>query len=148
MDYIFNDLIQRKMAINSVTYVPAGTRLIIFPKVDLWLRTAQREKAHLKESLKKPEVLIDDSDPIGSLQRGRTTNASDAAGGGSQVVYSGKDDKIEPSSPLIDDSAYARQRRAKAPGAVPPPPSSTSSGASSSSSSTSSSPDPSTGQLF
>jgi len=150
MDYIFNDLIQRKMAINSVTYVPAGTRLIIFPKVDLWLRTAQREKAHLKESIKKPEVLIDDTDPIGSLQRGRTSNASDSVSGGSQVVYSGKDDRIEPSQPLIDDRAYTKQRRARAPGAVPPPPSSTSSGASSSasSSSTSSSADPSTGQLF
>ncbi len=151
MDFIFNDLVQRKMEINSVTYVPAGTRLIIYPKVDLWLRTADREQLYEKKKLEKPEKLIDDEDPMGSIHE-KSPNRSTASSSTSrsEVVYNGQDDRIEPSQPpLIDDGAYSRrtQRRAVAPGAVPPPPPSSSSSSSAGSSSSAAS-NPSAGQLF
>lgn len=150
MNEIFRDIMNDKTNIAAVTYVPAGTRLIIYPKVDLWLRTAEREKemGDKVNSLAKPESLIDDGRPLGSLHEGGTEGSSAATGGSSsRVVYSGDDGSVQPSSaPLIDDGAYEpKRRRAVAPGVTPPPPSAnaTSSGNSSRSSS-----DNSSGALF
>ena len=149
MDEIFRDIMNDKMNIAAVTYVPAGTRLIIYPKVDLWLRTAEREKEMEEKisSLGKPESLIDDGRPIGSLHEGGTESSSAATGGSSsRVVYSGNDGSIQPTSaPLIDDGAYEpKRRRAVAPGVTPPPPSTNATVPSSSNSSS----DSSSGALF
>ena len=43
MNRIFEDILERKAKIKSVTYVPAGTRIIIFPNEDLWLNSYQRD---------------------------------------------------------------------------------------------------------
>ena len=133
---IFQDLLAAKTNIKAVTYVPAGTRLIIYPKIDLWLRTAERERsdAYAKNAMGKPEQLIDDSDPMGSIHRGNKSggnNSSDSSTS-SKVVYSGDDADVQ-ATPLIDDGAYARKReqqRRQQMGAVPPPPSMTTTGGS------------------
>lgn len=44
MNVIFEDIMQRKANIRSVTYVPAGTRIIIFPNEDMWLNDEKRAK--------------------------------------------------------------------------------------------------------
>ena len=41
MDGIMQEIVQNKEQIQTVTYVPAGTRVIIYPGVDLWLRTTK-----------------------------------------------------------------------------------------------------------
>ena len=41
MDEILQEIIDRKKEIEPVTYVPAGTRIIIYPMTDLWLRTTK-----------------------------------------------------------------------------------------------------------
>ncbi len=41
---IINDIIKRKQAIKSVAYVPAGTRIIIYPNQDLWLNNEERSR--------------------------------------------------------------------------------------------------------
>ena len=49
MDDIFKEIIEKKADIQAVTYVPAGTRIIIFPKVDLWLNNPDRAKKNKSE---------------------------------------------------------------------------------------------------
>lgn len=44
MQQMFEDLIKKKENIRAVTYIPAGTRIIIFPNQDLWLNSEEREK--------------------------------------------------------------------------------------------------------
>ncbi|MBR5599121.1 MAG: hypothetical protein IKW39_03675 [Alphaproteobacteria bacterium] len=41
MDEILQEIIDSKKEIEPVTYVPAGTRVIIYPMTDLWLRTTK-----------------------------------------------------------------------------------------------------------
>ena len=133
MNQIFQDILQRKTDIEAVTYVPAGTRLIIYPKVDLWLRTRAREDSedYAKNIMKKPEVLIDDTDPMGSIHgKGTPQGASGTSSepsASSKVVYSGENTGVQP-TPLIDDGALNRKReqqRRQQMGMIPPPPSTT-----------------------
>ncbi len=151
MDEIFRDIMNDKMNIAAVTYIPAGTRLIIYPKVDLWLRTAEREKEQENSMnvLSKPESLIDDRDPVGTAQGhpvGSSNSSSSGGGSSSRVVYSGDDNSVQPTSaPLIDDGAYEpKRRRTVAPGVTPPPPSTNANVQTSSNSSS----DNSSGALF
>ncbi len=70
MNTIFEDILQRKANIRSVTYVPAGTRIIIFPNEDLWLNDAKRamekeEAAAASGKKTVPAPLIDDNKPRG-----------------------------------------------------------------------------------
>lgn len=44
MNTIFEEIIEAKASIRSVTYVPAGTRIIIFPNKDLWLNSQKLSK--------------------------------------------------------------------------------------------------------
>lgn len=44
MNMIFDDIIKRKSQIKSVAYIPIGTRIIIFPNEDLWLRSVEMDK--------------------------------------------------------------------------------------------------------
>jgi len=132
MQQVFQDLLTRMTNINTVTYVPAGTRLIIYPKVDLWLRTYERENSeeYAREALGKPQKLIDDTDPMGSTHRAsnRGRNVTTDGTGSSKVVYSGDDVDVEPAQPpLIDDAALSRKRQKQRSGMTPPPPSATSS---------------------
>ena len=56
MDEIFKEIINKKADIQAVTYVPAGTRIIIFPKVDLWLNNPDRAKKNKSETTGKDEL--------------------------------------------------------------------------------------------
>ncbi|MBR2274253.1 MAG: TrbI/VirB10 family protein [Alphaproteobacteria bacterium] len=44
MDQILNKIIESKEQIQAVTYIPAGTRVIVYPMRDLWLRTMDNIK--------------------------------------------------------------------------------------------------------
>ncbi len=44
MQSIFDEIITSKANIRAVTYIPAGTRIIIFANQDLWLRTEEDDK--------------------------------------------------------------------------------------------------------
>ena len=151
MDQIFQDLLAAKTNIQAVTYVPAGTRLIIYPKVDMWIRTAEREKeeSFATSISRKPQVLIDDSNPMASIHgsgpsAGEARSATRTNNGNTKVVYDGNDGNIQPSSaPLIDDSQYEQKRRTPSSVGMTPPPSTTATAPASNQSS-----DTSSGQLF
>ncbi len=142
MDQIFQQILQDKTDIEAVTYVPAGTRLIIYPKVDLWIRTLERSKEESLRSIEKPTVLIDDRNPDGKSGANQATSSGSTgtSSGTSGVVY--QDDsaaEVQRSMPLLDDnttSKRAKQTSTTIPpvtstGATPPPSSTASSGSNS-----------------
>ena len=157
MNRIFEQILADKTNIKPLTYVPAGTRIIVYPNIDLWLRTPERDEAEVAKNLSKRDVLIDDN----KLEQDRTdtqnrrkmgmTDADRAATAGS-VVYEAEgtdaeavaaprlmdDSKVKSNKPAATAGAPALMPTTPAGGSTPPPPPSFSSGSSSSSSSSSS----------
>lgn len=157
MNRIFEQILADKTNIKPLTYVPAGTRIIVYPNIDLWLRTPERDEAEVAKNLSKRDVLIDDN----KLEQDRTdtqnrrkmgmTDADRAATAGS-VVYEAEgtdaeavaaprlmdDSKVKSKKPAATAGAPALMPTTPAGGSTPPPPPSFSSGSSSSSSSSSS----------
>ena len=63
MDEIMEQVLESKSQIQAVTFVPAGTRIIIYPMTDLWLRTTkdiENNVGGLRDDRVK-DVLIDES---------------------------------------------------------------------------------------
>ncbi len=58
MNDILDEILESKQQIQPVTFVPAGTRIIIYPRTDLWLRTTKDvEKGVISSTeTEKPEV--------------------------------------------------------------------------------------------
>lgn len=157
MNRIFEQILADKTNIKPLTYVPAGTRIIVYPNIDLWLRTPERDEAEVAKNLSKRDVLIDDN----KLEQDRTdtqnrrkmgmTDADRAATAGS-VVYEAEgtdaeavaaprlmdDSKVKSKKPAATAGAPALMPTTPAGGSTPPPPPSFSNGSSSSSSSSSS----------
>ena len=100
MERIFSEIMDMKANIRSVTYIPAGTRIIIFPNEDLWLNSPERNEERVNSgggsSYQGRDVLLDDTN-------------SGGGDGGSQVTYSSPQENVRPvgggrpsSSPLVD----------------------------------------------
>ncbi len=84
MDEIFEEIIQMKANIRAVTYIPAGTRIIIFPNEDLWLNSETRsQEANLGDKA------TPDKKPL----------ADEPSNSGGQVVYEGNvQENVQPVS--------------------------------------------------
>ncbi len=143
MDQMFQDILRDKTNIESVTYVPAGTRLIIYPKVDLWIRTPERSEDEDLQDREKPTVFIDKRNPTGA--GGSSSSSGGSAGGSSTttgtspgtsgVVYLDENaEDIQATRPLIDNTSNNKKKTpastaippVTSTGATPPPPSTTS----------------------
>ena len=138
MNKVFDEILADKSNIKPMTYVPAGTRIIVYPNTDLWLRTYERDQDEAEaRNLEKPEVLIDQK-ALARKNKQEDTElrqrlASPPAGG--DVVY---ETDSEPVTPLMSSSSSKNKTTAPAaaPTAVapvytpPPPPSASASGSS------------------
>ncbi len=117
MKRVTNQMFEDAMSIKPLTYVPAGTRIIIYPMVDLWVRTAEDDAEGGSESLKKPTVFIDDAQK--SKER-----KDDQKRVNSQVVYSeNMSDNVEQQGggmKLINDNSSQNNTNKPAAGTVPP----------------------------
>ena len=133
MRAIFQKILSDKTDISAVAYVPAGTRLIIYPKVDLWIRTAEREQEQQaeKETGKGPFLDNEEDKPQGqkSGSSGNLPTASRGSDSGAMVQVMGTETE-EPQpvgGVLISEEAPKKRNRPSAPiyngGATPPPPS-------------------------
>lgn len=62
MKGIMQEIVQNKENIEQVTYIPAGTRIIVYPGVDLWLRTMKdvEKREEGKETVGGEDVLVTD----------------------------------------------------------------------------------------
>lgn len=121
MNQMFEQILQDKASIQAMSYVPAGTRIIIFPKVDLWLRDIENDKEDAYES-KNANVLINDEARLKGDNGGATVPSA-----GGQVTYEEGDNSDEQpkSAPLIAEEP--KKPATTRPLVVPPPPPSSSS---------------------
>ena len=87
MDEILQEIIESKKQIEPVTYVPAGTRVIIYPMTDLWLRTTKDidkgEKTNVPSNVSS-QLVVSDGNPS---SQGATVTTS---GQGQTVVLGNK----------------------------------------------------------
>ena len=147
MNEIFNMILTDKTNIRPLTYVPAGTRIIVYPKIDLWLRTLEID-AEASTNMKKKDVLIDDEeaqDRIATQAAERRIKQMDGGADVGQVVYESEKAEVQPV--LLDDNKQSSGRApASTIGAAPPPPPST--GGSPAPAASSSSSDSGVPQLF
>lgn len=113
MDEILNEIIASKKLIEPVTYVPAGTRIIIYPMADLWLRTTKdvKEGAQSTGGGIAKNVLID-GDPASA------ETVSNSNGQNPQAVNNN-----EQVPTLIDGepTQYSEQKQNTYTGGLPPP---------------------------
>lgn len=139
MDQIFQEILADKTKIEAVAYVPIGTRMIIYPKEDLWIRTVERSQKDREEKKQYEDVLISpDRETGGGGNNARSGGSASSGGSTSGVVYEDEDVDVEPSKPLIASTPKKKKGSVNAippvttTGATPPPPSTTSGSASSS----------------
>lgn len=138
MNQMFEQILQDKSNITAMSYVPAGTRIIIFPKVDLWLRNVDSDKEDDNQR-GNARVLINDEERLKGKAPGQQTNGVSGTGGsaGGQVSYEEDGGTEKPkSAPLIADRSK-KEKPSTRPVVVPPPPPSSSTGGSSSGNSSS-----------
>ena len=151
MNQVFEQILEDKTNIKPLTYVPAGTRIIVFPNVDLWLRTEERDAEATAANMKK-DVLIDDEKVQGERKLQENQRAVEMSGAaGSNVVYAPENSDVEAvSGPKLinDNSATAKTQQSAVSGTVPPPPTSTATTNNTKSSSSSSGNNNSVPQLF
>ena len=123
MKDIFQQILQDKTDISAVAYVPAGTRIIIYPKVDLWIRTPAREEEEEKEASEPTGQLATEDD----VKNKKADDAKSNGGGGTVHVMGAEDEEAQPSGGLIDEPTTKKKTSSRsAPvynGAPPPPPS-------------------------
>ncbi len=92
MNSIFEEILESKANIRSVTYIPAGTRIIIFPNQDMWLNSEKRSKV-------KNEQEFNDN-------TGLTSNKPEQFGAqASNVTYNGEyEEDIRPTGGGLTES--------------------------------------------
>ena len=133
MDQILQQIIDSKSQIEAVTYVPAGTRLIIYPMRDLWLRSTKDIEKGVETALHGTGVgglvtedVVGDGGSGGG--GGGTTTSVKSGGGGSQKIILGgtqaQANNENQATPLISSSETENKNTSasrKNVGALPPP---------------------------
>ncbi len=131
MNKVFDEILADKSNIKPMTYIPAGTRIIVFPMSDLWLRTVERDQ-DASINLEKPTIFLDDGEAAASREGHKRDNLRQraVAANDSDVVYSsGGDEDVEAvkAAPLIEGKKKPSNNNAAASNpnyiAPPPPPS-------------------------
>ncbi len=116
MNEILDEIIENKSKIEPVTFVPAGTRIIIYPMTDLWLRsTKEIEKGETSTvDERHKDVLIDDD--------GAATVETNNTNVGNQRIQNNQGAQNQTqNTPLIGDETPQNQQKTTTTGAIPPP---------------------------
>lgn len=127
MNNIFDEILRDKSNIKPMTYIPAGTRIIVFPNTDLWLRTWENDQ-DVTLQLEKPQILIDDAKMAaeGEKDKRERLKTITATTSGDVVYDASMDDDVESSKaamPLLSDSKSSKKSSSPTYVAPPPPPS-------------------------
>lgn len=120
MNSVFEQILQDKADIRPLVYVPAGTRIIVYPDIDLWLRTSDRDQDASTNRISTREILIDDTR---EKREDRDSDYGRQSASGN-VVYDSGTQSYQPvekqhAPVLIDDAAEMRRDAASR---TPPPP--------------------------
>ncbi len=125
MKNVFDQILADKLKIEPVAYVPAGTRILIYPKVDLWIRTAAREREEAKEEDNAPGPLIDGNE--GGKKDTNNGNKTGGSDGGSKIeVYNEDNVSANPSGNygLLDEEPQQKRKKPPVMPSYTPPPAS------------------------
>lgn len=91
MKDILKEIIDDKAKIRAVTYVPAGTRIIIYPNQDLWLNSRERSKEQKKNAANEKDY-----------HKGLLNEDDEGHPGGGEddvsVTYDGNYQNVQPAS--------------------------------------------------
>ncbi len=129
MNQVFDEILADKSNIRPMTYIPAGTRIIVFPNADLWLRTVERDQES-SVLLEKPKVFLDDGEETAkreTRQRESKQKVVSSAETGGDVVYDPDTGDVDSANnkpiPLISSSDVKNKNsKSSSPSLVPPPP--------------------------
>lgn len=125
MNNIFDEILQDKSNIKPMTYIPAGTRIIVYPNTDLWLRTWENDQDSSVQ-LEKPQILIDDAEKIAEQEKKKheSTTKSVSTSGGDVLYDASMDEDVESAkaSPLIDAPKSKKKSSTQQNYVAPPPP--------------------------
>jgi len=122
MNQVFDEILADKSNIKPLTYIPAGTRIIVFPNSDLWLRSVERDSEEsAKFQADKPTILLDDTKG-GSLKDGPTPQPGTSVSSGGDVVYDAGADVEEAQNVALIDDTSSKKNKKSAPYIAPPPP--------------------------
>ncbi len=115
MDEILQEIIEKKKEIEPVTYIPAGTRVIIYPMVDLWLRSTKNiEKGEESKNAEVVNKLVGDEETSTNVNSNQT-----------QTTVNGNNQKGQQpheNPPLMaDDNNQQKQQQQIRRRALPPP---------------------------
>ena len=118
---MFNQILSDRSNIRAITYIPAGTRIIVYPKVDLWLRTVEND-AEASDNTEYKDVLIDDKATSNKRASDEANRKANFGKGMSSVVYEEEETDAKPAMALVDDVAASNNKKRRSTGATPPPP--------------------------
>ncbi len=112
MNEILDEIIQNKSQIEPVTFIPAGTRIIIYPREDLWLRTAKQ--------VEKGEKSTADTEKIEAFAR---NDLNEEINNNQQPVVQGSNNQQQGQTTTFAGSNNQNQQsnNQQTVGAIPPP---------------------------
>lgn len=125
MQSMFDEILQDKTNVKAQVYIPNGTRIIIYPNTDLWLRSFERDKEESQAASGNFHGLIDKdvTETSANVQPGQPvygpgSPTSTIGGGGSSVTYNPDNANVQAveSMSLIGGNSNNTKRVA------PPPP--------------------------
>jgi len=125
MNKVFDEILADKSNIKPMTYIPAGTRIIVFPMSDLWLRTVERDQ-DASLNLEKPTILLDDKEAAAEREAKKNeTIRRNAEVVNSDVVYDAGEGDVDAvkGTPLLPTKKKKSDSGAPAnPNYIAPPP--------------------------
>ena len=125
MESLFDEILADKTGTKAITYVPNGTRIIIYPMQDLWLRSVERDKEKSEDGKGEFSGLIDKdvTHTSANLAPGEQTygpgGPTSTLGGSGDVVYSADNPQVSKANnmPLIAPNNPPKKQVV-----IPPPP--------------------------
>ncbi len=126
MDEVFQEVLQDSLDQQVLIFIPAGTRIVVYPNKDLWLRNPERDK-------QQQDFVDEKNGPVKALilpeeQGGGSSSSSNNSAGGSsdstpneQIVYSNNPDVAaqQGGTALVESN---RSSKKASPVVTPPPP--------------------------
>ena len=108
MNKMFAEIMNEKVNIKSVTYVPAGTRIIIFPNEDLWLNSEKRNSERKQTEIESSETGLTTEN---TDARAGTVGGGSAGGGNSMNYDEEYEEEVAPASLTSSDATNANRRK-------------------------------------
>ena len=124
MSSVFDEILEDKSNIKPLTYIPAGTRIVVYPNVDLWVRSIDLDKEQQAMRKKPTDILLDPGAAKNKEREAQSTQVKSNSVNNSEVVYEadGGDAKAQNTDTLISSSSAKKDKPKPIQGYVPPPP--------------------------